>query len=73
MGKWSWIESPVLMLVIGLISFLIGLLYKPVALVFLPLGGIGLGVWFHDLWWRWKAQARKVEEEKVEERYRRTG
>jgi len=73
MVRGSWIDSPVLMLVIGLISLLIGLFYKPVALVFLPLGGIGLGVWFNDLWMRWKAQTQKGEEERVEERYRRTG
>ncbi len=79
-GPSPAIESPFLMLIIGLVSLGIAIAYRPLIFLFMSFGVVSLGVWGWDLWTRRlrvrRASKRVVEvsqEREKERRERKTG
>jgi hypothetical protein len=75
MGRGSFLDSPIFLPVLGLISVLIAFVYRPVFLIFFAFAFITFGAWFADIWQRRGGAVRRrgQETDEAEEEKRVSG
>ena len=63
MGRRYFLDSPIFLPLLGLISLIISLIYLPVFLIFFAFAFIAFGVWILDIWQRKGGVVRKSGQE----------
>jgi membrane protein implicated in regulation of membrane protease activity len=63
MGRGSFLDSPIFLPLLGLISILIALFYRPVFLLFFGFALFAFGVWFAEIWQRKGGSVRRQGQE----------